>query len=108
MKNIPLCLLLGTLIVSIIYILTNIAYTALLEILFQNLIDSASQNGYYVTSKTTSTGSTDLTETEAISFMKGKGIDCEISFKEGLFNEVSFTPTAILYTNNPNIPKGIL
>lgn len=32
MKNIPLSLLLGTLIVSIIYILTNIAYTALLPL----------------------------------------------------------------------------
>lgn len=86
----------------------QIAYTALLEILFQNLADKAVKNGYYIKSKTASTAHTDLPENEAIAFMNGKGIDCKTSFNEGAFNEVSFTPTAILYTKNPNIPYGRL
>ncbi len=84
------------------------AYTALLEILFQNLTDKAARTGYYIEKKTTSTAHTDLRNEDAIMFMQTKGIDCKVSFKQGIFNEVSFTPTAILYTKSPTIPQGTL
>lgn len=86
----------------------QIAYTALLEIIFQNLIDNADTYGYSVEISTNSVADATLTEDKALDFLKDKGMPFYEVLTEELFNEITFTPTAITYRLKKDItPKTL-
>ncbi len=85
-----------------------LTYTILLEILYQNLADQAAKHGYYVEIATESSDNCDLSEEEITAFMDDKEIPYQDLFREGLFNQVTFNPTAILYDLERSIPPRTL
>lgn len=87
----------------------QVAYTSILEILIQNLADRAAKKGLFINKKVETSATVDQDDQEAISrFMTDKGIAFMSEFREGLFNEIIFTPTAILYRKVDDIPLGTL
>lgn len=88
----------------------QIAYTALLEILIQNLADRAAKKGFNITQKLKTNATADIRDEEAIAnFLADKGIASYMSdFQKGTFNELTFTPTAILYGKVADVPQQTL
>lgn len=87
----------------------QIAYTALLEILMQNLADRAKKKGFTISKKTVTNAMAEINTTNEIEeFMANKGIAYMSDFQQGAFNEITFTPTAILYENQADIPPNTL
>ena len=87
----------------------QIAYTALLEILIQNLADRAKKKEFTISKKTVTNAMADINTTKEIDeFMAGKGIANMSDFQQGAFNAITFTPTAILYEKLADIPPNTL
>ncbi len=84
-----------------------IAMTALLEIMYRYFADEAKVKGDFKQSGLyASEGTDDLNEHEAQAFLESKQLALYLpEFNAGLFNEISFTPTSIVY-KKVALPKG--
>lgn len=87
----------------------QIAYTAILEILMQNLADRAKKKGFSISKKTVTNAMAEINNIKEIeAFLASKGIAYMTDFQQGAFNEITFTPTAILYEKLADIPPNTL